>query len=628
MPGGAQIRIAIVQVKTASSRRRVPARVPTSKTAVAAVVLAFGASVVVVPGALNRFVFGKLAVAAAGAGIAAFCHPAGRLRRDVRIVLALGAAVLLIGALVSAQPIAGVLGRSPRYEGVFVLAAYVAMAWSGARLLGPERDEAAALVALRTLVVVVCLIAFFAVLEAAGLRPLSSDVARPGSLLGNASDEGAVGVLALGPLALVVLRRRDLFLAVGVGAAVTVTVLSASRGAIAAMVLELVLVGIAVEGRRAVAATVVGLLALSGFVVAVPATRDRVLGTSPLARHTVTGREMLWRESLSLDSAHLALGVGPSNFKSAIVAEHDREWQTKVGPQDPPDSPHSLPLQALSAGGLPLLLLLIVLSAQVVVVGGRTAWRLRRTDIPLVSGAFVSLIGYGVAMFTGFTSPAPTLLGALLLGVVLSSAPGTTGRSVAPRLVATGLGALSLVFLSAAIAEIPLRHAIVDVSRGDVAGAQDDLDAVRVLRPWDVDLPDLAAHAFVTYGLATGDATSVADASKWLSRVPGELRRDEQVELDRSSVDEADHDYAAAEDVLHAVLMADRDDPAVLLQLGIVEAEAGTPDLAARAFRAAAMVVPDDPGPWQDLASLYQSEGREGAAAEASAKARSLAARR
>jgi hypothetical protein len=120
---------------------------------VAALCLMLGEAVVIVPGALNRFVFGKLAVVVIGAGAAALYAPAGRLRREVRVVVGLAAAVLVAAALVSDQPLAGVLGRAPRFEGVFVLAAYLAAAWAGARLLGPERVIGAALLAVRVLAI-------------------------------------------------------------------------------------------------------------------------------------------------------------------------------------------------------------------------------------------------------------------------------------------------------------------------------------------------------------------------------------------------------------------------------------------------------------------------------------------
>ena len=80
--------------------------------------------------------------------------------------------------------------------------------------------------------------------ETLGLRPLESDVSRPGALLGNASDQGAWGVLALGPLLAAALRAPSRTAIGGSVAAATVVVLSGSRGALlGALLLMAVLLG-------------------------------------------------------------------------------------------------------------------------------------------------------------------------------------------------------------------------------------------------------------------------------------------------------------------------------------------------------------------------------------------------
>lgn len=591
----------------------------------AAVVLLFGSVTVVVPGALNRFVFGKLAAAALAAGLTAFAPPAGRMRRNLRINLSLGAGVLLLAAVTSAMPGVALLGRSPRYEGAFVLATYVAMVWAGARLLGPQRSDQLLVTALRVLAGSVLLILFFAILEATGLRPLSTNVSRPGSLMGNASDEGAIGALCFAPLLLVALDRKERLVGAGAAAAAVLTVLSASRGALLALLAEVAIIAVLRGGRRAIAACVASIVLVTGLAFTVPATRDRVIGTSGLAQHTVTGRGLLWRETLSLDAAHLGLGVGPSNFKSAIASMHDREWQQKVGPQEPPDSPHSLLLQALSAGGLPLVLLLLVLAGQVAAVGGRRAWRDRRRANVFELGTFVALVGYALTAMVGFTSPGPTLLASIFLGIALSTQPSDRPRPRSQSVITrTALIGLTALFVLAAVAEIPLRRAILDVSAGDIQNAQHSFEVAHALRLWDVDLADVAAHSFVTYGIATDNDEALEAAKHWLARIPTELRRDEQVALDTASVLEAQRDYAKARGVLTSLLALDRDNPAIFLQRGIVEAEAGDASAAERDFLAAASVDPTAPGPWQDLATLYRTQGRSAEAQRAAANAQRL----
>ena len=178
--------------------------------------------------------------------------------------------------------------------------------------------------------------------------------------------------------------------------------------------------------------------------------------------------------------------------------------------------------------------------------------------------------------------------------------------------------------LLAGIAEIPLRHAIVALEPRDPAAADADFHAVRTLRPWDVDLPGTAAHAFVTVVLTTGDPTAVTDAATWLGRVPGSLDSDEQVRLDTASFDEVKRDYAAAAAILDAALARDRANPLILLRRGVVEAEARQYASAERDFMTVTTISTASPEPWRDLATLYGLEGRVAAARHATQRANAL----
>jgi hypothetical protein len=172
------------------------------------------------PLALNRFVFPKLAVIAAGVLIATLTPARGRLPAAAVTLLVASAGWLVVAALTGAMPLEQLIGLPPRYEGIVSLPVYAGAGIAGARLLGPARARGSSAWFLRWLSVAAIAIGVEAVLEAAGLRPLASNVQRPGSLLGNASDEGAWAILALAPLAAVSLRVGGrLYLAGAVGAA-------------------------------------------------------------------------------------------------------------------------------------------------------------------------------------------------------------------------------------------------------------------------------------------------------------------------------------------------------------------------------------------------------------------------
>ena len=181
------------------------------------------------PGALDRFVFPKLAVAAVGVTLALTVSARGRLSREVLGMLALGGLLLLLAGLTATAPVAQLLGRPPRYEGVLALSVYLGALVAGGRLLGAGQAPGASAWMLDVLSVAALAIGIEAALEATGLRPLVSNVSRPGSLLGNASDQGAWAVLALGPLAIAAFTFRERLHIAGALAAAVALATSGSR---------------------------------------------------------------------------------------------------------------------------------------------------------------------------------------------------------------------------------------------------------------------------------------------------------------------------------------------------------------------------------------------------------------
>ncbi len=458
---------------------------------------------VILPGALNRFVFPKLAVAAAGIALAATVAPRGRLSGPARAVLMLGALLLVAAALVGATPVAQLVGRAPRYEGLLALSVYVGAGAAGARLLGPARPRGSMAWFLDWLALASLLIALEAVLETAGLRPLASDVSRPGSLLGNASDEGAWAVLALGPLASVGLRTREPLHLVGAAAAAVTVVCSASRGALAGALVAAAVLAVLL-GRPRLRAVLAA--AAAGLVVAallVPGTSSRITGSSPFAAETAHGRLILWGETVSLVTDRAALGVGPGGYVDAIPAYHGQRYERDVGPQYPPDSPHDWLLQAAAAGGVPLLLLALALAALTLVSGWRGVRRQSGGgEAAAVGGMLAGLVGYGVALLFFFTGPGATPLAAVMGGVLLAvpatgSATTGGGRRLAARALAcAGFAGLTVILAAAAVAEIPLRSALDDAAAGHLSAADSQFRLARDLRPWDPAVDTEAAHAF------------------------------------------------------------------------------------------------------------------------------------
>lgn len=582
----------------------------------------FATPAVIVPGALNRFVFGKLFVAAVGVALASIAPGCGRLSCQARILLGCGGVLLALAAVTSASPVSALLGRAPMHEGALVLPIYLLAGVSGARLLGPRCDNRATRVVLATMSLCMLLIGFVAVLESLGLRPLSTDLDRPGSLLGTASDEGAIAVLYAGPLLMHALRERRPLIVAGTVAALLTAVLSASRGALIGVVVVAII--IALCGSRSVR---VGVLAAVGGVAAaalsVPFVRDRLLGLSPLSGRTASGRDLLWRESLSLLAKHPVLGVGPSQFEVAIVGEHDRSWQSTIGPLDPPASPHNWILQAVSAGGVLLLVVLVWLIALLI----RSAVRLIRSpEHRWALGVLAGLGGYGAALLFHFTSIGTTIPACVLAGSLLSVAPAPVSRAD-PWLRRFGFamaGVLAVCFLLASASEIWLKSADDAVTRGNLSEANSDYTVARTLRIWDVDLPGQPLYRFVKSATA-GNSAAIPYAKLWLSRT-GAVAADEQVIEDHAALFEASGDYRSAARILDAELHIDPDNPMMLILRGVVFARLGEYPAAESTLEHAASIDPTNPQPWQDLSAIYAAQGKSTLSEAARSRGARLAA--
>lgn len=451
------------------------------------------------PGALDRFVFPKLALAAAGVMLALSVPSRGALPRAAKWLLLLAGLILLGAALSAATPLAQILGRPPRYEGLVALPVYLGVLVSGARLLGPGRAPESAAWLLDGLSVAALAIGVEAALEAAGLRPLVGNVSRPGSLLGNASDQGAWAVLALGPLASVAIRQRGwLHRAGAIGAAIALAT-SGSRGALVGAIVLAVVLAALTPGRNARLAIGIGCVILALGVIALPTTHSRVLSTTHLSQQTVTGRRLLWGETLELVRAHPLLGVGPSGYVDAIPAYHDRRYELQIGPTNPPDSPHDWLLQAAAAGGLGLVLIAVVLAGFVLTRGAEAAAE-QPTSAERVAfrGLLAGLAGYSVALLFYFTGPGTTTLAALFAGALIAAPPPSPAAAHLRLrgLLVAAYAVLTVVLATGAIAELPLRRALLQAAAGNLTAADRDFHVAHDLRPWDPGIAQTATHAY------------------------------------------------------------------------------------------------------------------------------------
>ncbi|EFQ84626.1 tetratricopeptide repeat protein [Aeromicrobium marinum DSM 15272] len=467
------------------------------------------APLALVPGGFARFVVAPLLVVSVAIAVGARARATGRLPAAVVGVVGAGSLVLLVAALASVSPAAALLGRWPRYEGVVVLGLYVASAWLGARLLGGERHPATATTLLRATAVGALVLAAFSVLDALGASPLGgTDATRPGALLGNATDQGIVAMIAMAVLLRPALTDRQALHVAGLVASVLTIGLAGSRAVIgAAAVVVVVHLAAGVRGGRRPLLLVLG--GLVAVVAILPQARERLLGF-----HTVTGRSVLWTESLELGLDHPWLGVGPSGFVDAIPRYHDDDWVERVGVAAPPDSPHLWLLQAWSAGGLLLVLLAVALAGLIAALGWRGVRR--RPDDPLVLGLFAATVGYGLVLSTHFTIAGTTPWAAFLAGGLIAAA-ARESRSPLPLATSVAAGTAAVVLLAACVGEVVIRDGVDAAAAGRGAAADRSFEIAAGWRPWDVDLPLIAAQALAG-ATSGGDESAVDPTVRWAAR--------------------------------------------------------------------------------------------------------------
>ena len=623
-----------------------------------------GSLLAFLPGGLFRFAWAKVVVVliALGAGLLAgrANRPGGGLLpRSTTVLLGAGSVVLLIAALLSPSPAAALFGRWPRYEGGVVLAVYAATLVLGAKVLGGADSTSRWQVLHRALAVVSLPLAVICVLESAGLRPLggAADL-RPGATLGNASDQGLVGVMIAGALALPSLQpgKSSWLLRTGCAAGILIAVLSGSRAALLGLVAVAIVCALGVfpasrtskqsttkspfwKGTAAVGGSLAGMALL---VFLIPGARDRLFYGD-----TVTGRWLLWQQTLEMAWEKPWFGVGPSGFVDVFPGFQTQQWAVQTGGDFPPDSPHSWLLQALLSGGFPLLLLALFLAVSTLrtaVVRIRSADGTHRNTL---IGALAAVVGYGVGLLTGFTSPGTTPLAAFLCGGLLAStlvapAPRPETRkseksklrrwpqTPAARTAATASGALALVgglifAVPAAAAEWPMAAGVSAAGNGNIAEAQRQFQAAQALRPWDSDTALLAAQAFAGPA-AEGDPEAAARAVEWakvsLARTPDSVEAGLALAIGQLN----SGDIPEAKQQLDGLISRAPYTSGLYVQRGIAWFGLGQPEQSIADLRTAAGQSPSSPVPWQVLARVYQRVGQEGNAAQAQQEADRLAA--
>lgn len=593
------------------------------------------ASIAFVPWGLGRWVFPKEIAVGVACLLASFAAARGKLPRWLWIAAAAAGALFVIGALTGAAPLAQLMGRWPRFEGIVTLPVYLAAGWAGARLLGPGADGLRRASFTRAVAIASVLLGAVSLIEAAGLRPISSNLERPGALLGNATDQGIIGVMFLAVLwlpTLAALREpadrawRWVFLAGTTFAAIT-AVASASRAAILALVGVVLIAGVVMvvraRGKARAAATAAGALAaVMGAIALVPLARDRVLGLSELSGDTVSDRFAGWSETFNLVVAH-PFGVGSSGYVDRIPLFHSDTWFAQVGATTVVDSPHNWMLQSLAAGGWPLLLVALALLGAVVYAAVRGIRSADRGRSDLLTGSLLALVAWAAILLTHFTGPGNTILAATLVGVVVA-VPAASAVRVAWSRVRTAAFAVWVALLGVTgAAEIPLQAGLDASSGGDTESATESFEVAHALRPWDADLLSIAAQSFAA-SAEVGVVPAAPLAVEWADRSLA-LAPDSVATLAaRATGEQYSGEFTAGISTLQRGLELSPNDPSLLHRLGGLYALGGDFTSARSALERAVDLDPNLVNAWLTLQYVYEQQGDTAAAQRAAERVSEL----
>ncbi|KTR87446.1 hypothetical protein NS220_17835 [Microbacterium testaceum] len=585
-------------------------RTTSSRTAVAAVGIAAAGIIAVLPDGMLRWTFPKYLIVAVAVGVALFARRTGKLPTWAWVVAAAAFAALVVAAIAGSvlygtDVWVGLVGRWPRYLGPLVaLPVGAGAAWLGASLLGPRAEGVCIRAFLIAMSAAAVVIAFVGVLEAIGLRPFSSDLERPGSVFGNATDQGIVCAMMLLVLAGAAASRRvrdDAMLRIvvllgGAGAVVGLGT-SASRGAYLAALLGVIVLALllwrtgALRGRIVAGGAAAMGLAVAIVVVFAPGALDRLTGADTVAAATVDERWTLWGWGLRVFSTSPVVGAGSGSFIDRVPSFQDASWYLDRPLNTVLESSHNWILDAASDGGV---VLVGVMAVGLVLTTRTVARRLRGATDPsgLFLGSTAGLIVAVVALLAHPTGPAVFLLVAVLLGIVVGEpAPLQEGFGSVPRTIAARVAGAAVVVALAAgtAAEVPMATA----AGRNVAGASPDAGfALAVtLRPWDRELVALAAQVLTTRADA-GDPDASEAPEEWTARAAAAFPHTLAVLDARAVTLEAGQEWNAAADMRERMAAVAPHDIPARLDLAIDLAMAGERD---RAVQVASAILEERP---------------------------------
>lgn len=202
-------------------------------------------------------------------------------------------------------------------------------------------------------------------------------------------------------------------------------------------------------------------------------------------------RLLLWRDSLMMAATRPVLGFGPETF-AAEFPHFESEDLARLYPDWYHESPHNTALDALTAEGLPGLLLIIAWPA-LGILAGLSLWRAGRLvagESRVIAPLMAALAGACTSAMFSAPTLAPVFATLLVIAMLVSLSPAD--RAVpAPRRfllapaipLAAGMVAfaVALTVYDAALARFAADHSYASVLRRELPGSAEDIYCSRLL---------------------------------------------------------------------------------------------------------------------------------------------------
>ena len=176
--------------------------------------------------------------------------------------------------------------------------------------------------------------------------------------------------------------------------------------------------------KRGIVLYVFSLLVICLTTIIVFGIYDKGPLASVLHKNSISARQFYWDAAIKMTMDHPFLGVGLDSYGEWYRSVRTQEAATTFGPNSVSDVAHNVPLDLSSMGGVPFLLLYLVLNSVVLIAAIRLISKAKIYD-PIFSAIFAGWVAYQAQSIISINQIALAttgwILGGLIIGLEIQS---------------------------------------------------------------------------------------------------------------------------------------------------------------------------------------------------------------